>query len=248
MLERVTTGIKGLDKLLGGGFGKGFLVEIAGSAGTYKSTFALQFAIEGIRKKEKVTYISLEEPKESFERLAEDMNASEEFSKIDFQNVEVEELTSLWYSSNASHGTEEFAKVLLSMVEKPNRLVIDTTTTTALYSSRTEVKTSGDGKSNFMIPSLGDIRIMLLYLADQLRKKNCTSLLLAEAGEGDLYLPEEMLKYICDGKIELRKSSLGTRTPRTLVVKKMRHINHTLDEQPIILTKDGLTIEEIEQS
>ena len=94
----------------------------------------------------------------------------------------------------------------------------------------------------------GDIRVMLLFLADLLRKKNCTVLLLAEAGEGDLYMPEEMLKYICDGKIELRKSSLGTRTPRTIVIEKMRHINHTLDEQPIVLTKDGLKVEEIEQS
>ena len=91
MLERVSTGIRGLDKLLGGGFGKGFLVEVAGSAGTYKSTFALQFAVEGVRNNEKVTYISLEEPEESFIRLAEDLNMSKEFSKVDFQNVELDE-------------------------------------------------------------------------------------------------------------------------------------------------------------
>jgi KaiC/GvpD/RAD55 family RecA-like ATPase len=247
VLERVSTGILGLDKLLGGGFGKGFLIEIAGSAGTYKSTFALQFAVEGIRKKEQVTYISLEEPKESFARLAEDLNASKEFADIDFRTIEIEELMNLWYSSS-SRGAEEFARMILEQVDRPNRLVIDTTTTTALYSSRTEVKTDQTGRSEYMVPSLGDIRVMLLFMANELRKKKCTSLLLAEAGEGELYMPEEILKYICDGKIELKKSSLGTRTPRTLIVEKMRHINHVLDEQPIVFTKGGLSIEEIEQS
>jgi len=72
-------------------------------------------------------------------------------------------------------------------------------------------------------------------------------LLLAESGEGDLYLPEQVLKYICDGKIELKKSALGTRTPRSLAIEKMRHTNHTLDEQPISLSKNGLKVEKIEQ-
>ncbi|MDE1866026.1 MAG: AAA family ATPase [Candidatus Micrarchaeota archaeon] len=247
MLEKVSTGIPGLDKLLDGGFGKGFLVEIAGSAGTYKSTFAIQFAVEGVRKNEKVTYISLEEPKQSFEQLAEDLHVTKEFSKIDFETMGMDDLMSFRYSINPSGGAEAFANMLISYVEKPDRLVIDTATTTALYSSRTSVRANEGNKSEAIIPSPADIRIMLLLLADKLRKKGCTVLLLAEAGEGDLYIPEEMLKYICDGKIELKKSSLGTRTPRSLVIEKMRHINHTLDEQPIVLTKDGLTIEQIEQ-
>lgn len=247
-MERISTGVHGLDKLLEGGYGKGFLVEVAGSAGTYKSTFALQFAIEGIKMKEAVTYISLEESRESFRQLADDLNVGKEFAKIDFQTIEINDIINTWYSINASKGVEMLARMIIERVDQPDRLVLDTATTMALYSSRTEVKLGENNKSQYLTPSTGDTRVMLLYLADELRrKKTCTSMLLAEAGEGELYMPEEMLKYICDGKIELRKSFLGTRTPRSLVIEKMRHTNHSLDEQPIIFTKDGLKIEEIEQ-
>lgn len=246
MLERVKTGIGGLDKLLEGGYGKGFLVEVAGSAGTYKSTFALMFAVEGIRNNEKVTYISFEESKESFKQLAEDLNVSAEFAKIDFQNLNTISAINTWYSTNMSSGIESLVMTILESVEQPNRLVIDTVTTLTLYSSKAEVK-AGDPKAGAPTTQVADIRIMLLYLAEELKKKGCTGLLLAEAGEGELYLSEEVMQYVCDGKIELKKSSLGTRTPRSLVIEKMRHTNHSLDEQPIVLTKEGLKIEEIAQ-
>ncbi len=84
---------------------------------------------------------------------------------------------------------------------------------------------------------------MLYYLANELRKKDgCTTLFLAESGEGELYLPEEVLKYICDAKIELRRSSLGTGAPRTITISKMRHTDHPLDEMAMKLTKKGIEV------
>lgn len=236
-----------MDRLLDGGFIKGSLIEISGGPGTYKSTLALQFGVAGIKAGENVTYISFEESEESFKQLAYDLGVSDEFSKIDFQYINVDMLNSTWYSVNAASGAEQLARRLLGSIGSPSRLVIDTATTMALYSSRTEIK-GASRQTQFVTPSAGDIRIMLLLLAEELRKKEgCTSVLLAESGEGELYLPDEMLKYICDGKIELRKSLLGTRTPRSLLVEKMRHTNHTLGEHPMVLTKEGLDIEDIEQ-
>ena len=51
----------------------------------------------------------------------------------------------IWYSSNPSSGADEFAKMLLKGVGKPDRLIIDTATTTALYASRTEIKANEVG-------------------------------------------------------------------------------------------------------
>lgn len=248
-MERIKTGIQGLDGLLQGGFEKGSLIEIAGSEGTFKSTFALQFAVEGARNKEKVTYISLEEPKESFEQTANDLGFGKDFSKINFKNIDINDvIESMKISFTSTSGAEELAKKIIKVIDHPDRLVFDTATTMALYSSRTGVKITGERKYAYVTPTPGDIRVMLFYLASELRKKKgCTVLLLAESGEGDLYLPEQVLKYISDGKIELKKSALGTRTPRSLVIEKMRHTNHTLDEQPISLSKNGLKVEKIEQ-
>lgn len=248
-MERIKSGIIGLDKHIGGGFEKGSLIEIAGGEGTFKSTFALQFAVQGIKNNEKVTYISLEEPRESFLKTAKDLGVEKEFEKIDFRNIDIKSvIQQAKFSTSSSVGAEEIAQKIIKLVDSPNRLVFDTATTLALYSSRTQVKLKGNKNWDFVKPSAGDIRVMLYYLANELRKKNeCTSLLLAETGSGELYLPEKVLKYISDAKIELKKSSLGTRTPRSLQILKMRHTNHSLDEQPISLTKKGLKVESIEE-
>ncbi|HKI75722.1 MAG TPA: ATPase domain-containing protein, partial [Candidatus Bathyarchaeia archaeon] len=42
-MDRVPTGIKGLDELLGGGFPDGRCILIVGSPGSGKTTFALQY-------------------------------------------------------------------------------------------------------------------------------------------------------------------------------------------------------------
>ncbi len=249
--ERIESGIEGLDKLIGGGFVKGSLIEIAGSEGTFKSTFAIQFAAKGISKGEKAMYISFEEPVESYRSLASDLGLSSEFARIDFKNIDIKEIVEGSDMNSPVGDAEALAKRIISMLDHPDRLVLDTVTTVALYSSRTMQRFEGGTTMAFIAPSPGDIRVMLFYLAGELRKKGCTVLLLAESGDesntGDLYVPEQVLKYISDGKIELRRSNLGTRTPRSLVIEKMRHTNHTLDEQPITLTKNGIKVEAIEQ-
>jgi len=243
-IKRVKTGIHGLDGKIKGGFEKGSLVEIAGSEGTYKSTFALQYAIEGVRNGESVTYLSLEEPKESFEKIARNMGWEAEFSHIDFKNIDINELidkTTSW--DDCTKGAEAIAKMVMQNVDCPSRLVFDTATTLALYSSRTGLKELPHQHWMFVQPSPGDIRVMMYYLANECRKKaDTTVLFLAETGEGDLYMPEEVLKYICDTKIELKKSMLGTDAPRTIQIHKMRHTNHPLDEMPLNLNENGLEV------
>ncbi len=51
--ERVTTGIKGLDPLIEGGFPKGRSILVTGEPGTGKTIFALQFLAEGLARGEK---------------------------------------------------------------------------------------------------------------------------------------------------------------------------------------------------
>ncbi|MBI2127249.1 MAG: circadian clock protein KaiC, partial [Thaumarchaeota archaeon] len=47
-MVRVRTGISDLDKMLGGGFMEGDAVLLAGSAGTGKTTLALQYLVNGV--------------------------------------------------------------------------------------------------------------------------------------------------------------------------------------------------------
>src|SRR3989442_10555497 len=61
----VLTGIDGLDELLGGGVPRGHTVTVLGSFGTGKTTFGIQFLVQGLINRERGIFISLEEDPDS---------------------------------------------------------------------------------------------------------------------------------------------------------------------------------------
>ena len=59
--KRLKTGVSGLDDILHGGLGRGFVYLIEGNPGAGKTTLALQFLLEGANHGEIGLYISLAE-------------------------------------------------------------------------------------------------------------------------------------------------------------------------------------------
>jgi circadian clock protein KaiC len=59
--DRLSTGIDGLDNILGGGLDPDSLYLVEGRPGTGKTTLGLQFLLEGVRRGEKGLYITLSE-------------------------------------------------------------------------------------------------------------------------------------------------------------------------------------------
>ena len=68
--ERCLSGVDGLDNILGGGFPRGGFYLIQGDPGSGKTTLALQFLLEGLRRGEKVFYITLSETKQELLQVA----------------------------------------------------------------------------------------------------------------------------------------------------------------------------------
>ena len=60
-IKRITTGIKGLDKLIEGGLPEKSMTLVTGSCGTGKSNFGMQFLVDGASHDEPGLFISLEE-------------------------------------------------------------------------------------------------------------------------------------------------------------------------------------------
>src|SRR6266481_7515478 len=60
-MSRIRTGIQELDEMLHGGFMPGDAVMIAGSAGTGKTTLALQYLVNGVKHGEPGIYVTFEE-------------------------------------------------------------------------------------------------------------------------------------------------------------------------------------------
>jgi circadian clock protein KaiC len=69
-VDRVPTGIAGLDQLLQGGLPRGRLYLIEGEPGAGKTTLAMQFLIEGRRIGERGLYVTLSETGEELRHVA----------------------------------------------------------------------------------------------------------------------------------------------------------------------------------
>jgi circadian clock protein KaiC len=68
-LERIPTGIWGLDDILNGGLPQGHLYLVEGDPGTGKTTLALQFLLAGIQRGENVIYVTLSESRRELEQV-----------------------------------------------------------------------------------------------------------------------------------------------------------------------------------
>lgn len=67
---RCSSGCTGLDDVLGGGWPVGHFYLIEGEPGTGKTTLALQFMAEGLKKGERVLYVTLSESRDELLMVA----------------------------------------------------------------------------------------------------------------------------------------------------------------------------------
>ncbi|MBX7247224.1 MAG: hypothetical protein K1X53_17130 [Candidatus Sumerlaeaceae bacterium] len=71
-LTKVSSGIKGLDDILGGGYTRGTSTIIAGMPGTYKTTLGVQFLVKGAEPNEHGLFISFSEQPQFLARLMQE--------------------------------------------------------------------------------------------------------------------------------------------------------------------------------
>jgi circadian clock protein KaiC len=128
--DRASTGIEGLDNILGGGFPRHRIYLIEGDPGAGKTTLALQFLLQGAAEGEEGLYVTLSETPEELQRVSEshawdlsrlhicDLAASEESLRADAQYT-------LFHPSEVELG--ETTETILAEVERiqPARVVID---------------------------------------------------------------------------------------------------------------------------
>jgi len=70
-IQRASTGVSGLDDILGGGLPENHLYLIDGEPGAGKTTLALQFLLEGVRLGERGLYVTLSESRDELVGVAQ---------------------------------------------------------------------------------------------------------------------------------------------------------------------------------
>ena len=241
-MNRVATGIKGLDDLMEGGFPEGRSVLLSGACGTGKTIFCSQYVYNGAKKySEPGIYVTLDERPDLIRQDVMRFG-------WDFRKLEEEKMLQIIDGSIAKIGIpseEEFSmpstgfdldKLLLEIVRATKRigaksLVIDSIPSLGLnYNSETEVRNA------------------ILKLSYVLMRSGVTSLVTSEVIEGEnkfgKYGVEE---YVVDGVIVLHYMGIGTQSNRTLHIRKMRATKHSEDLHPIEIGNSGIVVHKVSE-
>jgi circadian clock protein KaiC len=128
--DRAATGVAGLDEILGGGFPRNRMYLVEGDPGAGKTTLALQFLLEGVRKGESGVYATLSETEEELRDVASSHGWSlDEVTICDLQGSEeslkAESQYTLFHPSEVE--LSETTRTVLDAVERinPKRVVFD---------------------------------------------------------------------------------------------------------------------------
>lgn len=233
-IEKFETGIKMLDRSLDGGIPKNHLILVTGSAGTFKSSLAFQFAYENVAQGKKAIYVTLEQNAVSI--ITQMMTMNFDFDKIRLDTNNTEALNLLPKSSKNKKGMltildigyiranrkkiknfqnfywlEEIKKQLTkhSKREKPDIIILDSLT--ALYH----------------LEIFKDVRIKLFHIFGYLKELNATSLVINEMPPGDeRYSQYGVESYLVDGVILLSLKRRGLKVNREISIVKMRYVDH----------------------
>ncbi|MHA2169853.1 MAG: ATPase domain-containing protein [Candidatus Kariarchaeaceae archaeon] len=232
MLERVSTGIDGLDGVLGGGYPKERTILVAGAAGAGKSTFGLAFLVGGIlQEDEPGIYVSFDE---SLENVRNDALSY----GWDLKGLEDQNLLAMidGYSERAGVASKEKYTIKMEVDELLNELIglIDSIgAERVVIDSITAIALGLDSETTR--------RKEILKLSAVMTALTCTTLMISEMKEEAEISRFGVEEFMAQGVLTL-KYQFGTYGRRSLQVRKMRGVKHSLKELPFLISNDGLSV------
>jgi len=238
-MERVKTGINGLDDILQGGIPKKTNVLVSGQPGSGKTILCYQFLYQGLQEGEKCLFLTLDKKEEGLIIQAKELG-------IDFEPaIENGQIKFLYLNINKKLIYETMTNEILS--GEYQRIVLDSITPLAempIYiggmtnTSDINIINPGD------LPQDGNLpvrRLHLHYIMNALETSECTAMVTSEIPPGSKGLSRDGLsEFLADGVILLTLDPTMDR--RKLSVMKMRSTKHTLKPQDIAISTGGIKL------
>ena len=225
---RISTGSQGLDDILGGGFDPNRVYLYEGRPGTGKTTIALQFLLEGVRRGERVLYITLSETRRELALVARRHGWSLDGIGV-FELVPPETTLDPAQELTVFHPAEvelsETTRLMFDEVERlnPSRVVVD---------SLSELRLLAQSPLRY--------RRQVLALKHFFAERQCTVILLDDltASQNDL-----QLHSIAHGVVMLEQLAIDYGSERRRVrVVKMRGIPFRGGFHDFTIERGGLNI------
>ena len=200
---RISTGIYGLDDLLGGGFRENTITTVHGGTGVGKTTFALQYSLFGLDRGEKVVYVSFEMSEEQIIRDCGDIGWGEIKDYLEEGNLKIVQL----FGEDLTFPSLDLAEMVKKSISGHNlRIVFDPLTYPTFYSEKEKRKS-------------------LSTIFQELRKLGTALMVLEEPLDGNL-VGSAMPLYLADTVIHLQNLGFGEMYDRTLRIMKHRGSKH----------------------
>lgn len=224
---RDSTGIAGLDDVLGGGLPAKHLYVVEGTPGSGKTTLALQFLLQGVRQEERGLYVTLSETADELRTVAAshgwDLEGIELFELISNEGLGLDSEQSILHPSEIELG--ETVRGVMSAVErlKPRRVVFD---------SLSEMRLLAQNPLRY--------RRQVLALKRFFHDQGCTVLLLDDRSHLE---DDAQLHSIAHGVVFLEQAvdQYGPER-RRLRVMKMRGIRFRGGEHDFVLDTGGVAV------
>lgn len=224
-IERIDLGIEGLDDMILGGVPRRSLIAAIGSAGTGKTTFALQFLHEALRNGDKAVYITLEESREAILSTAEEKGWP-------FREYEREGL---------------LAVVALDPIEMANSLASIRNDLSRLISEFGAERLVLDSVSllEMMYDHPAKRRSEVFDFTRSLKEAGVTTMLTSEASEENAYASRHgIVEYLTDAVFVLQyvRPSDFRETRLAVEIQKIRDANHSRETKPYEITDHGISV------
>lgn len=221
-MDRVETGIAGLDEILDGGIPLNRHVAINGGPGACKTSFAFEYVYRGAQKGENGVYISLEEtPDDIMENMSSTFSGFTDLEKlVSKDKLEIVKPDKLLL--------EDIAELLEDRIAKNDvrRAVID---------SATMIRLAFKDESEY--------RQTMFEFFSLLRNLDITALMTVEASNQDLAASAFGIEhFVMDGIINLYNLGKAEQRIKAVEIYKMRGTNHRREKIPFKLTSNGIKI------
>lgn len=226
-MEFLSTGIDGLDSMLGGGIPRKHIVAVVGQHGTGKTTLGLHFIHAGLINGERCIILSFDEDEDSI--IEDAKNFGMDFESYS-DNIEITRLEAAEVKESLRKIKSDLPEVIKGM--NASRVLVDTISIfEALFDEGERYK------------ALASIR-NVLKLAE------VTAIITSEADKANpMFSKYGLLEYICDGAISMRyiRGSELEEVRLGLEVVKMRRVKHSRKPKPYEITENGIVVFEKEE-
>lgn len=225
-MEKVKTGIAGLDEMLSGGIYRGTVCLVKGAAGTGKTSIGLEFLVRGIENFSENGLLV------TFEHFPKELYRDSLSLGFDLKKHEKEKKLKILFTSPA---------VFLSSLEEPDGEFDE------LVSSY-EIKRCFVDSINHLEGLISDpmaLREKIYFFLNALKRYEITTMVAQEdlSVTGELRTVEYGISYITDTLIQLRFVEVNSSLQKAILIVKERASNHDKKIRKLEITPQGIKIE-----